>query len=91
MFFDLQSCSFLDVVNKANLLLVNLKEIIEDLQAQNSLIQTQLEKETMENKKLTIENKQLIIYNENLCCEVNFLKEQIKGKSIGLVCYKIFC
>ena len=40
----------------------------------------------MKNNKLTIENKQLIIYNENLCCEVNSLKEQIKGKSIGLVC-----
>ena len=73
------------MINKANLLLVNLKEIIEDLHAKNSLIQTQLEKETMENKKLTIENKKLIIYNKNLCCEVNLLKEEIKGKSIGLV------
>ena len=83
--FNLQSCLFLDVFNKANLLLVNLKEIIEDLEAKNVLFQTQLEKVTVENKKLTIENKQLIVYNKKLCCEVNFLKEEIKGKSIGLV------
>ena len=86
MFFNSKGCSYLDWLNEANLLLVNLKEIIEDLQAKNSLIQTQLDKVTMKNKKLTIENKQLIVYNKNLCCEVNFLKEQIKGKSIGLVC-----
>ena len=85
MFFNLQNCLFLDVINKANLHLVNLKEIIEDLQAKNMLFQAQLEKVTMKNKELTIENKQLIIYNKNLCCEVNFLKEEIKGKSIGLV------
>ena len=72
--------------NKANLLLVNLKDLIEDLEAKNVLFKTQLEKLTMENKELTIENKQLVIYNKNLCCEVNLLKEQIKGKSIGLVC-----
>ena len=73
------------MINKASLLLVNLKEIIEDLEAKNVLFQTQLEKVTVENKKLTIENKQLIVYNKKLCCEVNFLKEEIKGKSIGLV------
>ena len=74
------------MINKANLLLFNLKEIVEDLQAKNMLFQTQLEKVTMENKELTIKNKQLVIYNKNLCCEVNLLKEQIKEKSIGLVC-----
>ena len=73
------------MTNKANLLLVNLKEIIEDLEAKNVLFQTQLEKVTVENKELTIENKQLTIYNKNLCCEVNFLKEEIKEKCIGLV------
>ena len=56
------------MTNKANLLLVNLKEIIEDLEAKNVLFQTQLEKVTIENKKLTIENKQLVIYNKNICC-----------------------
>ena len=73
------------MLNKANLLLVNLKEIIEDLEAKNVLFQTQLEKVTVENKKLTIENKQLIVYNKKLCCEVNILKEEIKEKSIRLL------
>ena len=67
------------------MLLVHLKEIIKDLQAKNVLFQTQLDKVKIENKELTTENKQLIIYNKNLCCEVNLLKEEIKGKSIGLV------
>ena len=71
------------MLNKANLLLVNLKEIIEDLEAKNVVFQTQLEKVTMENKKLTIENKQLNISNKHLCNEVIFLREEIKGKSIG--------
>ena len=71
------------MLNKANLLLVNLKEIIEELEAKNVVFQTQLEKLTMKNKKLTIENKQLIISNKHLCSEVNFLREEIKGKSIG--------
>ena len=85
MFFDLHSCSFLDVLNKANLLLVNLKELVEDLQAKNELFETQLEKVTMKNKKLTIENKQLVISNKNLLSEVNCLREEIKGKLIRLV------
>ena len=81
--FNLQSCSFLDVLNKANLLLVNLKEIIEDLEAKNVVFQTQLEKITIENEKLKTENKQLVISNKHLCSEVYFLREEIKGKSIG--------
>ena len=81
--FSLQICFFLDVLNKANLLLVNLKEIIEDLEAKNLIFQNQLEKVTMENKKLTIENKQLNISNKHLCSEVNFLRKEMRGKSIG--------
>ena len=65
------------------MLLVNLKEIIEDLEAKNVVFQTQLEKVTIEIKKLTIENKQQNISNKHLCSEVNFLREEIKGKSIG--------
>ena len=65
------------------MLLVNLKEIIEDLKAKNMLFQTQLEKVTKENEKLITENKQLVVYNKHLCSEVNFLREEIKGKSIG--------
>ena len=72
------------------MLLVNFIEIIEDLQAKNSLIQNQLEKVTMENKKLITENKQLNISKKHLCSEVNFLREEIKEKFIGLVWYKIF-
>ena len=78
------------MLNKANLLLVNLKEIIEDLEAKNLIFQNQLEKVTMENKKLITENKHLIISNKHLCSEVNFLREEIKEKFIGLVWYKIF-
>ena len=73
------------MLNKANLLLVNLKEIIEDLEAKNMLFQTQLKKVTKENEKLTTENKQLVISNKHLCSEVNFLREEIIGNSIGLV------
>ena len=86
MFFNLQSCLFLDVLNQANLLLVNLKEIIDDLQAKNVQFQTQVEKLKIENNYLTIENKQLVISNKNLFSEVNCLRENIKEKSIGSVC-----
>ena len=77
---------FLDVLNQANLHLVNLKEIIDDLQAKNVQFQTQVEKLKIKNNCLTIENKQLIISNKNLFSEVNCLRENIKEKSIGLVC-----
>ena len=83
MFFKLQSFTFLDVLNKANLLLGNLKELVEDLEAKNVLFQTKLEKVTMENKTLIIENKKLVISNKHLCNEVNCLREEIKRKSIG--------
>ena len=70
----LQVCLFIeDVSNKANLLLVNLKEIIDKLQAKNISFQNQV-------KKLTVENKQLIFSNNKLFIEVNCLKEVLKSK-----------
>ena len=62
-----------DISNQANFLLMNLKEIIDKLQAENTSFQNQL-------KKLTIENKQLIVSNKKLSIEVNCLKEDLKSK-----------
>ena len=71
----LQVCLFLleDVSNQANLLLTNLKEIIDKLQAKNISFQNQV-------KLLTTENKQLILSNNKLFIEVNCLKEVLKSK-----------
>ena len=66
---------FLDISNQANLLLVNLKEIIEKLQSDNFYFQTQVE-------NLQIENKQLTISNKKLVNEVNGLKENLKVKKV---------
>ena len=52
---------------------MNLKEIIDKLQAENTSFQNQL-------KKLTIENKQLIVPNKKLSKEVNCLKKDLKSK-----------
>ena len=65
----------LDLSNQANLLLVNLKGIVDKLQAKNICFQTQV-------KKLATENKQLIISNKKLSIEVNCLKEDLKTKFI---------
>ena len=62
-----------DISNHANFLLVNLKEIIDKMQARNVSFQNQV-------KKLTIENKQLIISNKKLSNEVSCLKEDLKKK-----------
>ena len=64
---------FLDVSNQANLLLVNLKEIIEKIQAEKYYFKNQIE-------KLQIENEQLIISNKNLFNELNCSKEDLKRK-----------
>ena len=70
----LQVCLLIDdISNQANLLLTNLKEIIDKLQAKNTSFQNQL-------KELTIENKKLIVSNKKLCIEVNCLKEDLKSK-----------
>ena len=54
---------------------VLLKEIIDNLQAKNTIFQNQV-------KKLTIENKQLIATNKKLSIEVNCLKEAFKSKQL---------
>ena len=59
--------------NQADLLLINLKEVIDKLQAKNISFQNQV-------KKLTIENKQLIASNKKLSIEVDCLKEAFKSK-----------
>ena len=64
------------------MLLLNLKEIIEDLQARNVHFQTQVEKLTIENNILASENKQLNTINKNLTTELNSIKEESKQKSI---------
>ena len=76
IFFNLQVCLFLDdVSNQANLLLTNLKEIIDKLQAKNISFQNQV-------KKLKIENKQLIILNKKLSIDVNYLKKELKTNNL---------
>ena len=62
-----------NILNRANLFLMNLKKIIDKLQAKNTSFQNQL-------KKLTIENRQLIVSNNKLSIEVNCLKEDLKSK-----------
>ena len=70
----MKSCLFIDnISNQANFLLVNLKEIIDELQAKNISFQNQV-------KQLTIENKQLIVSNNKLSIEVNCFKEVLKSK-----------
>ena len=64
---------FSDVSKQANLFLVNLKVIIEKLQAEKNYFKTQVD-------KLQIEKNQLIISNKNLSNEVNCLKEDLKRK-----------
>ena len=64
---------FLDLSNQANLLLVNLKEVVDKLQAKNICFKTQVE-------KLTNENKQLRISNKKLSIELNCVKEDLKTK-----------
>ena len=59
------------MLNQANLLLINVKEIIEDLQAKNIQLQSQV-------KKITIENEQLIFSNQSLISEVKLLKENLE-------------
>ena len=53
------------------MLLVDLKEIINKLQAKNINFQNQI-------KKLTIENKHLLVLNQKLSNEVNYLKKELK-------------
>ena len=62
---------FLDISNQANLLLTNLKILVDKLQAKTTYFQIQVE-------KLQIEKKQLLISNKKLSNKVNSLEKEIK-------------
>ena len=62
---------FSDVSNQANLLLTNLKVLVDNLQAKTTYFQTLVE-------NLNIEKKQLIVSNKNLSKKVNCLEDYIK-------------
>ena len=62
---------FTDVSSKANLLLINLKEVIDKLQSERNFFKTQTE-------KLQIEKQQLIILNKSLTNKVESLKGKLK-------------
>ena len=62
-----------DVSNQASMLLFNLKEIIDKLQAESNYFKTQVE-------KLKFEKKQLIVSNKNLSNKVDCLEEKLKTK-----------
>ena len=64
---------FTDISNHANILLVNLKEIIDKLQSERNNFKTQVE-------KLQFEKQQLVILNKNLSNIVNCLEETLKTK-----------
>ena len=64
---------FTDVSNQTNVLLLNLKEIVEKLQAERNYLKTQVE-------NLQFEKKQLIVSNKNLSNKVDFLEEKLKTK-----------
>ena len=64
---------FTDVSNHANILLINLKEIIEKLQSERNHFKNQV-------KKLQFEKQQLVISNKNLSNKVDCLEETIKMK-----------
>ena len=66
---------FTDVSNQTNVLLLNLKEIVEKLQAERNYFKTQVE-------NLQFERKQLIISNKNLSNKVDCLEEKLKTKFI---------
>ena len=62
---------FTDFSNQANLLLINLKEVIGKLQAERNYFKIQAE-------KLQIEKQQLVISNQNLSKKVVCLEEELK-------------
>ena len=65
---------FIDESNQANILLFNLKEVIDKLQAERNYFKTQVE-------KLQFEKKQLIISNKNLSNKVDCLEKIWKQNS----------
>ena len=62
---------FFDSLNQANILLINLKEIIENLQSEINHLKTQVE-------KLQFEKQQLFISNKYLSNKRDFLEETFK-------------
>ena len=60
-----------DVSNQADLLLVNLKEVIGKLQAERNYFKTQVE-------KLQIEKQQLIVINQTMSKKLKCLEEELK-------------
>ena len=59
--------------NKANVLLMNLKEIIDKLQSEKSHFKTQVE-------KLTTEKKRLVVSNKNLTNKISMLEKNSQRK-----------
>ena len=62
-----------DVSNHANVLLTNLKEIVDKLLSENAYYKTQVE-------KLMIEKKQLIVSNKNLTNKVRKFEKDLQKK-----------
>ena len=71
-FFELTF--FTGASNQANLLLVNLKEVIDKLQAERNYFKTQAE-------KLQIEKQQLILSNQKMKTKLNNLEEKLITKA----------
>ena len=66
------NCTFItDVSNQANLLLINLKEVIGKLQAERNYFKNLVE-------KIQIEKQQLIISNKKMSKKVKCLEEDLK-------------
>ena len=59
--------------NQTDLLLMNLKSIINKLQSEKAYFKTQVE-------KLKIEKKQLLVSNKNLTNKVNMLEKDLQKK-----------
>ena len=66
---------FLDVSSQANVLLMNLKQIVDKLQCENTYFKTQV-------KKLTVEKKHLLDLNKNLTNKVGMLEKDMRRKIV---------
>ena len=64
---------FLDVSNKTNLLLNNLKLIVDKIQSEKTHLKNQVE-------KLIIEKKQLISSNKKLTNKIDMLEKDLQRK-----------
>ena len=59
--------------NQANLLLINLKQIVEKLQSEKTYFKTQVE-------KLTVEKKHLLNMKKKLTIKVRMLEKDLQSK-----------